>query len=156
MRIFKELPRLLHTQAAYIWWTSYYKTHYCNWHDAGNDLPCMTAVERLLKWRGKRHGWAQWMWGNLGKQRHLAFRQRWMHKCRPHKKWTHQEIKRAREIGLRTQQRLISVSTRDIFCTDYASASRIDRLVSLATVIHGLNPKRMWHIKLHSTGTVLT
>ena len=34
-------------------------------------------------------------------------------------------IRTALEIGLRTRPRLVSVSTRDIFCLDYVSASRI-------------------------------
>ena len=39
------------------------------------------------------------------------------------------QIKIAREISLRTQHRLISVSPRNIFCIDYASASSIASLL---------------------------
>ena len=46
----------------------------------------------------------------------------------------------AREIGLRTQHRLISVSPRNNLCIVYASASRTAGFVSLSTVIHGLKP----------------
>ena len=43
-------------------------------------------------------------------------------------------------IGQRTRLRLISVSSRYIFCLQYLSVSRIASLISFATVIRVLKP----------------